>query len=365
MQTETFLLPAVATVALGAALLVPLRDDRRFKHATPRHARRPMRTEFGPAGAASNPPAPAAQGARPEAMAPESAGRGHTFDVLCRAVARWTKRPRAGGDAVREAAAGAPRELVSERSFADELAALVTAPSRVDAAILPDAIATRDDVAMPARDDVTMRAREDATMAARDGATSVVAAHDATAHAGPIHDVLARVRPRYERVAPLTRLPLRVQARHITWPELVDPALANDGRAARHALLARMAAESGGSRDAVLAAAYREEDAAGRLLALRALLTGGCGAGTTAIFEEALGVGTDEERALAVDALASCGAREPLERAFGDRVEAIAAKAALAYVGTSDADDYRRALAPHVDAARIEAILALLAGYVA
>jgi hypothetical protein len=359
MQTETFLLPAVATVALGAALLVPLRDDRRFKRATPRHARHPMRTTFSAAGAASNPAAPAAQGARPDAMAPESAGRGRTFDLLFRAVARWKRRLGVRGDTVREAAAGAhaPRELVSERSFADELAALVAAPSRVDAAILPDAGATRDEVAMPAR--------HEAVTEARNGAMSAVAADDATARAGPIHDVLARVRPRYERVAPLTRLPLRVQARDITWPQLVDPALAHAGRAARHALLARMAADSGDSKEAVLAVAYREEDAAGRLLALRALLTGGYGAGATAIFEEALRVGTDEERAFAVDALAACGAREPLVQAFGDRVEAIAAKAALAYVETSDADDYRRALAPHVEAARIAAILALLAGYVA
>ena len=45
MQPEQLVLPTLATIALGAALLVPLRDDRRGKRATLGGVQ-PMRTEF-------------------------------------------------------------------------------------------------------------------------------------------------------------------------------------------------------------------------------------------------------------------------------------------------------------------------------
>jgi len=75
--------------------------------------------------------------------------------------------------------------------------------------------------------------------------------------------------------------------------------------------------------------------------------------------------GTDRERSLAVDGLAAAGCREALVPALNDRLDAVAAKAALAYVGTNRREDYRVALAPFVDEARVEALLALLAGYLA
>ncbi len=55
---------------------------------------------------------------------------------------------------------------------------------------------------------------------------------------------------------------------------------------------------------------------------------------------------------------------DALPVAFRDRVEAIAARAVLAYVGAGDRETYRAALATHVDDARIVALLALLAGVI-
>lgn len=49
MQLEQFVLPTLATVALGTALLVPLRDDRRGKRAT-LGGIEPLRADFRVAG---------------------------------------------------------------------------------------------------------------------------------------------------------------------------------------------------------------------------------------------------------------------------------------------------------------------------
>jgi len=113
---------------------------------------------------------------------------------------------------------------------------------------------------------------------------------------------------------------------------------------------------------AVLIAAYREEDAAGRALALRSLKFS-ASSDARAIFEEALRDGSDDERAAAVEALAFSGPRESLVAALSDGVDAIAARAALGYVGSRDRADYHLALGPFVDRARIDALLSLLAGY--
>jgi hypothetical protein len=100
------------------------------------------------------------------------------------------------------------------------------------------------------------------------------------------------------------------------------------------------------------------------MLALAALRRSNASKEAIETFTEALGTGSDEERALAVDALSEAGAREQIARGLTDRIDAIAAKAALAYVGTTARDDYRLALSPLIDESRIETILALLAGVV-
>ncbi|MBD5655822.1 MAG: hypothetical protein IAI50_11680 [Candidatus Eremiobacteraeota bacterium] len=169
-------------------------------------------------------------------------------------------------------------------------------------------------------------------------------------------------RPAYERAVPITRLPLRSQTNEITWSALADPSRLDVTRSDRHALLAALPTGTAGTSAELLMLAYNEEDAAGRLLAMRALMRVDAGRGRQ-VFIEALRAGTDEERAFAIDALVASGAREALIPAFSDRVEAVAAKAALAFVGTNVRDDYQHALRPYIDEARIEALLALLAGY--
>jgi hypothetical protein len=97
------------------------------------------------------------------------------------------------------------------------------------------------------------------------------------------------------------------------------------------------------------------------LLALQALVR--CRfAGARESLVDALRLGSDDERAFAVDSLVALGDRASLDIALSDRVDAIAARAALGFVGSDRRADYAAALAPHLDARRIEAILGLLAG---
>jgi hypothetical protein len=170
------------------------------------------------------------------------------------------------------------------------------------------------------------------------------------------------------RSVPLTRLPLRARSRAVAWPSLAFPD-APDGAdslersdGARLALLAELAADGGAAPESVFIAAYREEDEAGRVLALRALKRYRSPE-ARAVCEEALRVGRAAERAAAVDALAAAGAKESLTAALRDPVDAIAARAALAFVATREPADYRFALESHVDPVRADALLALLAGY--
>jgi len=167
----------------------------------------------------------------------------------------------------------------------------------------------------------------------------------------------------YERAVPLTRTPLRHMACAITWPSLIDLPAESTSRSERHALLKRLDHESCPILEAVLLAAYAEEDADGRALALRSLLRQHC-AGARDVFVDALRVGSDDERSFAVDALVAIGDRDALPPALCDRVEAIAARAAFGYVGSYSRADYAAALDPFVDRARVEAILTLLAGVV-
>ncbi len=177
--------------------------------------------------------------------------------------------------------------------------------------------------------------------------------------------VVSAVRPALERVVPLTRLPLRPQTNALTWPPKLEgrtgDCAASPGQ--RHAILERLLERPASLRFNVIELAYREEDATGRALALRVIARHFAPDGD-ALFREALRHGSDEERSIAIDALAASGLRDALTVAFDDRLEALAAKAALAFVGTFVKEDYRTQLAPFTEPARIEAILKLLAGVV-
>lgn len=362
MQSIQFVLPAVATVALGTALLVPLRDGRRGRRATLNNpGSMPMSPDFR-AVSGQPPPLPDAS----ECNEPVSEDRGEseparatrnlstTLAVVRRLLqlARRTPGLELPSDTPLhpQAATDTEDDIVLARSFADELATLLPACAAVPPPaplepVTPDvpavalALEVKGETNDPPIDTPSASEHDDA----------------------PI--VISSPRPGYERRAPLTRLPLRPQRMHIGWPALLDPPHLASDSAARHALLAVLARNPVPSAEPALVAAYREEDAEGRLLVLRSLLSGKF-TQALPIFNEALLFGTDDERALAIDALLACGEREALTPAFADRVEAISAQAALAYVGTTNRDDYRLALAPFVDSARIDAILALLAGFV-
>jgi hypothetical protein len=170
---------------------------------------------------------------------------------------------------------------------------------------------------------------------------------------------------RGERIIPLTRLPLRPQGFAITWTAALAEFEVSraPSREQRHGVLERLVREPASVSSDIIARAYHEEDGEGRAIALRVLLRNFPEAGRLA-FIEALRIGSDEERAIAVDGLTAIGAREELTPAFADRVDAIAAKAALAYVGTFTRADYANALSAYIDRARIDTILHLLAGIV-
>jgi len=242
---------------------------------------------------------------------------GTQFRALGRALQSWfAESPeRAPTDEVAGLAETVPSDEVTERPFGNELAELLSQPTSA-----------------PANESV-----------------------------GEQCCVVTPSRETFERVVPLTRMPLRPQTGAITWPQLLDAANANPSIAERRALLRQAAREPEARLEAALLAAYREEDAEGRLLALQALLSGRF-ASAPALFADALRIGNDDERSFAVDALFACGDREALTAALSDRLEAVAARAALAYVATSTRADYVRTLAPLVDGSRLDTILSLLAG---
>ena len=248
-------------------------------------------------------------------------------------------------------------DVVVERSFADELASLIAMGPTSESDIAQDASASEHiGSASVAHEESAERAIfSDADRAEYESQA---------ANAHPVQSmVVPPVRASVDRVVPLTRLPLRPQSGQITWFYPLDLEGPPQTASGRHALLMELAADRARAGIALLTQAYHEEDARGRLLALRALaaLHNRDAIGT---FVDALHAGTDDERVAAIDALAAAGARDALTVALGDRVEAVAAHAALAFVQTNVREDYVRGLEPYVDAGRIEAILALLAGFV-
>jgi hypothetical protein len=160
---------------------------------------------------------------------------------------------------------------------------------------------------------------------------------------------------------PLTRLPLRSQPSAVSWPLLLPNPREMLSEADRLQLLSSFTFSGATVPEAPLCSAYREEGAAGRILALKALANAN-GEFAREVVREASRYGSDDERTIAIDVLANRGDREALAAALCDRVEAIAARAALGYVGSFERVDYERALEPLVSKGRLEAILALLAG---
>ncbi len=159
---------------------------------------------------------------------------------------------------------------------------------------------------------------------------------------------------------PPTRLPLRRAQADVQWPlELPIPQVATS-RPDRHAALTRLVGNADASCERALRAAYEQEDLAGRIIALQALehVRGDV---SRDVLVDALRRGSDEERVVAVDALAGRDDRDALIEGLSDRVNAIAARAALGLVGTNVRADFERVLGPHVDRARLDALLALLA----
>ncbi len=447
-------LPTIATLALGTALLVPLRDDRHGKRATvggivplhpdfhaiasrdtsddESHSKRPRSRhstedepdvcngdEVGDVVCATASPRPSKrnEGGFPPARAasttesidvsgdvlgdsngvtepfqepPKAANSTHLckrwFDGFLRALWVDKKRKVLGDPNATSHLEDMPNEpalidgfeaaaaVTIERSFADELEQLLTGHGTDgpnDASHSPVAIMLAASQPVPTAQPDVCGANTTASQQALVPPSKPISApalaslcdEQVESQAIP-ENVIAQIRHAKARVVPLTRLPLRPQSQAITWPAELDPAHNECSVAERHAILVAIARESGRPNASILEAALNQEDSAGRLLALRALAELKPTPRTRAAFIEALRVGTDDERTIALDALATHGQRNDLLPGLRDRVDAIAAQAALTYVGSHRRADYEETLLPHIDAARIESILALLAGVV-
>jgi hypothetical protein len=308
--------PALAAVAVGASLLLPFGLRRYGLRIAPlRLRRRPVRTDFGilgrlPAGA----PATDEDDSLAEDTSISAGPIGPTHDAATDAVVADVARDAVACDALGQALTSSTVPHAVSDALADSVVADVPAGA-ISSAGLP-------------------------------GSFEIAARH-----------------VRSEPIVPLTRLPLRSHAKRVAWPLRLEPPCDDSNPERRYRLLVELAAAPGGDAEPTLIAAYREEDATGRAVVLRCLKQVRSEA-ALALFAEALTKGTDEERAIAVDALASNETRDVLAAALSDRVDAIAARAALAYVGSRNRADYAAALAPFLERARIETLLALLAGYV-
>jgi len=80
------------------------------------------------------------------------------------------------------------------------------------------------------------------------------------------------------------------------------------------------------------------------------------------MLRDAIRTGSDAERALAIDGLSRHGLRDELPIALEDPLEPLAAKAALAFAGTTNREQLTASIRPHVSEGRLAAILALLPG---
>ncbi len=409
MPIEQLALPTLATVALGTALLMPLRDDRRGKRATLAGAA-PLRTEFsvidGDRAIAHDAPEVDHVPDGPASTDDErdEAARNAALDVLARPSPPALPSPdRLDGRAyvtslattiARVLGIGSPARITASRACEataevvdvasqehptrdeDSAPAATTFASVLQRAVLrTQASATGEATHRePASRIATIVAQSETETETVDVPASIVALQaplvDRTASDDPAPLVVRAHRPTVERVVPLTRLPLRPQTATVSWPTLLAPSVTVDAgalvrdRSTRHAALVELSRSADDDATHALRVAYREEDCEGRSLALRALGRTTIDDSTREIVLDALRAGSDDERSLAVDIVARTGDRDALRCALTDRLDAIAARAALAYVDSLDRDDYVAKLAPHVEPARLDAILGLLAGVV-
>ena len=234
-------------------------------------------------------------------------------------------------------------------SFSDCVAAF-TLPPRVaetqDDALALDVPAASADVSAARELDSYRRVPADNAAPAAEGSQSV-----------------RHIAVSYERIVPLTRLPLRSRTSAITWFVTPPDADAQSASRQRLELLERYGRGAASADAETLLRAHREEETEGRIHALRALAKYHATSGIAA-FDDALRTGTDDERAIAIDGLVAAGARERVRALLHDRVDAIAAKAAIAYVGSNRRVDFTAALRPLLDDGRVATLLALLAGYI-
>jgi hypothetical protein len=405
------IVPAIASIALGGALLVPIRDDRNGRKAT-RLGRTPVKPDFRILVDAT----PSSQETLFDSKLEdgrETEGQSHreaterareivrTLGAAsddCEIIAAASETPRkhqafaafrnvvgklrskaSSAIATREVAEAPERscddEIVIERSFAQELAALLSQTSPVIGSIheTPEPAET---IAWSDSETVSVERPEHArlessstTVSTESNNVQAPTSREDEADAAPPIAIASAPRAytdfeRPERAVPLTRLPLRHAPDAITWPSSATPPLVFPGEAERYAFLRSAAQSRTVEGDALMARAYREETPVGRTLALEALSRNAASRSALETFVFALATGSDQERAISVDALADAGARAEVARGLSDRVDAIAAKAALAYVGTTEREDYHAALAPLIDEARIAAILDMLAGVI-
>jgi hypothetical protein len=349
MSALGLIMPIVAAGSLTVALLVPLRDARRGERATLRGGT-PVHPSFGSSERTELRGSPRSYAARIH-RAIETLGNKVTvmLGLQPRAAATTT----VGDDRDHVDA-----NVESSDSFADRVAYLVSDPTPAEitsptieydvaGAGLDVSVATETGEANA--DEVNPTASD-----CRPLATSAPSLQRTQATEGVTR--LARDLP-----PPLTRLRLRPDSGAISWPmHLPIPHLGmNDHE--RRDILAGLERTADASHERALARAYREEDALGRMMALRALSHISTQT-SHAILTDALNLGSDDERALAVDLLSGSDDREALVFALQDRLDAIAARAALAYVRSNRRSDFERLLASHVDEPRLESILALLGG---
>lgn len=390
MQVAVFVLPTIATLALGTALLVPLRDDRRGRRATLGGVG-PLRPtfsapEFDGARSADRDDAKTTvdeadslEEMRCETSDDEPESNPRSLDPTAFNTAEPTNsiRPLGFIERARMLILGArgsrpsmhrdgPPELevrsaveregggegvstegpsTIERSFAHELSQLLATDSASDPAPSPS----------PSH----RTANHDAPAAAH---SIVLVSPSAAAQSQTIEPIVARAAHPCVRAIPLTRLPLRPLSERVTWPSELDPPQTIDSQEERHALLSSFGRQSLSVDQTILERAVRQEDRGGRMLALRALERRIPNDRTRALFQDMLRTGNDDERAFALDALVTHGMRDDVLVALTDRTDAIAARAALAYIGSATRAVFRETLAPHLDASRIETLLVLLAG---
>lgn len=309
------ILPAIAMLALGASLLVPLRDNSYGRRATPFWSGKAFRAEFA---VGEHPPADAPHGSRVTLR-----------EWLLTVWRRLRSKERTPSD--------------------DRDSCVIKEPGLVDAPLAEKTIDPEFSVCV------------ETELQGRDVSD---APSESTACATPDETICVQIpHARSERIVPLTRLPLRRSTGSVAWPLLIPGPNDGLGRDARHRLLFDLTSSAGDASVAILIAAYGEEDAEGRVLVLRGL-KGRRSDEVRSVLEHALRAGTDDERAIAVDTLVANGACDALTVALTDRVDAIAARAALGFVASRARDDYRVALARFIDSERIDLLLSLLAGYV-